>query len=166
VTQAAVTLRPTSRQDLDALVEGGRLWAILDACDEPEVPRRARALGPERASCLWEAPRRDDDLAVAPFLVHLDALTLDWLVGELWPKPWGILAVAQSDLRSLRRHFRRFLTVHDPDDRPVYFRFYDPRVLRPFLDASTRKEIAELLGPCQALGIAAPEPGTAVLLLP
>ena len=58
-----------------------------------------------------------------------------------------------------------FLTVHDPDDRPVYFRFYDPRVLRPFLDASTRKEVAELFGPCQALGVAAPEPGAALLLI-
>ena len=73
VAMSAVTLRPTSRQDLDVLVEGSRLWAILDACDEPGVPRRVRTLGPERACCLWEAPRREEDLAVAPFLVHLDA---------------------------------------------------------------------------------------------
>lgn len=163
---SSILPRPTTRQDLDALVEGGRLWAILDACDEPVVPERARALGPDRACCLWEAPRRDEDLAVAPFLIHLDSSTLDWLVRDLWAKPWGILAIGQTDLRSLRRHFRRLLTVHDPDDRPVTFRFYDPRVLAPFLDACTRKEITAVFGPCQALGVAASEPGTALLLLP
>jgi hypothetical protein len=163
---AAFTFRPTARRELDTLVDQGRLWAILDAACEPKLAARAGALGPERACCLWEAPRREDDLAVAPFLVHLDAITLDWLVGELWSKPWGILAVASADLRALRRHFRRFLTVHDPDHRPVYFRFYDPRVLRPFLEACDRKEITEVFGPCQALGVGAPEPGAALLLLP
>lgn len=152
---AAFTSRPTSRRELDTLIDQGRLWAILDAACEPKLATRARALGPERACCLWEAPRREDDLAVAPFLVRPDAVTLDWLVGELWSKPWGILAVASADLRALRRHFRRFLTVHDPDHRPVCFRFYDPRVLRPFLEACDHKEVDELFGPCLALGMPA-----------
>lgn len=161
----ALTARPTTRQELDTLVDQGRLWAILDAACDPKLAARARALGPARACCLWEAPRRDEDLAVAPFLVHLDAVALDWLVGELRSMPWGVLAVASADLRALRRHFRRFLTVHDPDHRPVYFRFYDPRVLRPFLDACDRKEITEFFGPCQALGVPSEEPGSALLLL-
>lgn len=162
----ALTSRPTSRRELDTLADQGRLWAILDAACEPTLAARARALGPARACCLWEAPRREEDLAVAPYLVHLDATTLEILAGTLWAAPWGILAVSEADLRALRRHFRRFLTVHDPDHRPVYFRFYDPRVLRPFLEACDRKEIAELFGPCLALGVGAQEPGAALLLLP
>ncbi len=161
---AAFTFRPTSRRELDTLVDQGRLWAILDAACEPKLAARARALGPERACCLWEAPRRDEDLAVAPYLVHLDATTLEWLAGTLWTVPWGVLAVTDVELQALRRHFRRFLTVHDPDHRPVYFRFYDPRVLRPFLEACDRKEVDELFGPCLALGMPAAL-GEAMLLV-
>jgi hypothetical protein len=30
-------------------------------------------------------------------------------------------------------HFRQFMVIHDPDNKSVYFRFYDPRVLRTYL---------------------------------
>jgi hypothetical protein len=39
------------------------------------------------------------------------------------------------------------LTVKDEDDRLLYFRFYDPRVLRVFIPTCTPEESADLFGP-------------------
>ncbi len=35
--------------------------------------------------------------------------------------------------RSLRKHFRTFLMVKSPEGDRLYFRYYDPRVLRVYL---------------------------------
>ena len=40
----------------------------------------------------------------------------------------------------MRRHFRRFLTVETEAGEALSFRFYDPRVLRPFLASATEDE--------------------------
>jgi hypothetical protein len=39
------------------------------------------------------------------------------------------------------------LTVKDEDDRWLYFRFYDPRVLRVIIPACTPEESANFFGP-------------------
>ncbi len=57
----------------------------------------------------------------------------NWIVENLWEDPWGIFAVAPTNLEALRKHFRRFLKVEDPDGKEMLFRFYDPRVLPTFL---------------------------------
>jgi hypothetical protein len=55
-------------------------------------------------------------------------------------KHWGIFLTSRADLRSLRNHFRRFLMVLDPDGRKLYFRYYDPRVLRVYLPTCNAEE--------------------------
>ena len=47
----------------------------------------------------------------------------------------------------MRRHLRHFLEVQLPDGKQVYFRFYDPRVLRVFLPTCTADEINQFFGP-------------------
>jgi hypothetical protein len=161
----ALATRETSRKELEALAEKGLLWAVADGCDEPRVPSRAAELGLSRAVCLWDASSREEELAVAPYLLHLDGAGLEWLLEELAAGPWGILAVSKADLATLRRHFKELLTVDDPDGTPLFFRYFDPRVLPPFLTACTRGEIQQLLGPCQALGVTGAEPGSATFFL-
>ncbi|PYS36859.1 MAG: hypothetical protein DMG14_23230 [Acidobacteria bacterium] len=87
--------------------------------------------------------------AVSPYLVHLGAnnsLT-NWLVTEGWGKAWGIFLTAPANIDQLRRHFRHFLLVRDPDGNELYFRFYDPRVLRVYLPTCTAPEMKHFLGP-------------------
>ena len=50
-------------------------------------------------------------------------------------------------LEGLRRHFRDLLMMKLPDQKQVYFRFYDPRVLRLFLPTCTAQEIGLIFGP-------------------
>ena len=47
----------------------------------------------------------------------------------------------------MRHHLRHFLEVKLPDDTQVYFRFYDPRVLRVFLPTCTPDDTNQFFGP-------------------
>ncbi|WP_133513282.1 DUF4123 domain-containing protein [Candidatus Thiosymbion oneisti] len=92
----------------------------------------------------------DPELAqTAPYLVELSPqspftkLLLTQGVGN----HWGILAHANDDFRTLRMHFRKFLTVWDPDGEPLHFRYYDPRVLRVYLPTCNPEELHVLFGP-------------------
>lgn len=157
----AFDARAVTLADLERLAEGGLLWAVADGCDEPRVPAKAGELGPGGAVSLWDASARAEELEVAPYLLRLDRPALAWLLRDLAAGPWGILAVARDELAALRRHFEELLTVEDPAGVPLYFRYYDPRVLPAFLGACTRGEVVELLGPCEALGVTGPPPAVA-----
>lgn len=133
----------------------GRLFAILDACDMPAIPPKARALG-ERAVSLYAGSADEDHWAIAPYLVAVDRATLDWMLHTVWNEPWGILIEADATMETLRTHVRRFLTVRHPDGRAVYFRFYDPRVLPVLLRHSSDAELTDFFGPVGAFGVAAP----------
>jgi hypothetical protein len=66
------------------------------------------------------------------------------LLAEGWGRSWGIYVVSTSPFKDLRRSFRRHLRVEDPDSKPMYFRFYDPRVLRRLLPMCTERQREEL----------------------
>ncbi len=132
--------------------ERGRLFAILDATDTPAVPIRARVLG-DRAVSLYRGRPEQEWFAIAPYLVAVDAATLDWIASDLWTAPWGIFVLASATLEELRLHFRRFLVVDAPTGEQWYFRFYDPRVLVKFLPTCTKEQRTEFLGPVRAFGV-------------
>lgn len=134
----------------------GRLFAILDATDTPSVPPKAAELGPDRAVSLYRGRAEEELWAIAPFLVHLDQDTLEWITDTLWPTPWGVFAMADQSLDALRLHFRRFLTVEGPKGESWYFRFYDPRVLTKYLGSCTAEELTTFLGPVRAFGVTDP----------
>lgn len=149
----ALTERLTSVTQIRAWAERGRLFAIVDATDEPAVPVKARELGDQRAVSLYKGRAEEELSAIAPYLMKLDWPTLEWITGELWAKPWGILLVADSTLEALRTHFRRFLVVEGPEGESWYFRFYDPRVFARYLPTCTEQELDDFAGPVRAFGV-------------
>ena len=143
-----------TESDLNALEDRlkrapGTLFAILDSCDEPRVPPKVAELG-GRAVSLYSGSGEEDYWAIAPYLLQLDSITLRWIVDQLWETPWGVLLAASKPLSDLRRHFRRFLLVKSPDGNQYVFRFYDPRLLRCFLDACTPAERDDFFGPVES----------------
>ena len=48
---------------------------------------------------------------------------------------------SERGLEELRKQFRHFLLAELPDGRMVMFRFYDPRVMRPYLPTCNRDEL-------------------------
>ena len=79
-------------------------------------------------------------LQVGPWLVHLaDAPEVAATLTTLGPAtPWGYYLLSRVDIVSLRQALRKFNLAQLPDTkREVLFRYWDPRVLRIFLDHAT-----------------------------
>jgi hypothetical protein len=144
--------QPITSPELEALASAGTLYAVLDACDAPAVPEKARELGEAAARCLFQGEAEENFWAISPYLFHLDLETLGWLQSTLSADPWGIFVIAECGQEALWKHFRRFTYVQLPDEEQVYFRYYDPQVLSKFLNASHRSEVRDLFGPVEAFG--------------
>jgi hypothetical protein len=124
------------------------VYAVLDGASIPGLLAKLHQHQPDY-SCLYRGELPPEMAEVAPYLVHLQVNTefTSWVTGEGWGKNWGIFALSSSDLRNLRQHFRGFLTVYDPNTRPMLFRYYDPRVLRTYLPTCNSEELAAIFGP-------------------
>jgi hypothetical protein len=139
-------------------------YAVLDGASVPDLQERLAA-AKEDHCCLYRGELGPDLAEVAPYLVKLrrDSPFTQAIFTEGWGNHWGIFAVTPVGLEALRRHFRRFLRVRDHTGQVLYFRYYDPRVLRLYLPTCLRSEIATVYGPVSRF-IAEPEaePGSLV----
>lgn len=124
------------------------VFAILDGASVPGLLEKLHVLKPEH-ECLYRGELTPDMAEVAPYLVRLEDRSemTSWILEQGWGKHWGIFALSQGDLRAMRQHFRKFLVVHDAEGKPMYFRFYDPRVLRTYLPTCNGEELAAIFGP-------------------
>lgn len=124
------------------------IFCILDGASVPDLLDALYEHEPEH-ECLYRGELEPDLAEVAPYLVSLapGSPFTDWVIKEGWGNHWGIFAAAPVDLATMRRHFRRFLIVHDPDGKPLYFRYYDPRVLRVYLPTCNAEELDVVFGP-------------------
>src|SRR5215475_5058783 len=124
------------------------LFAVMDSARDPNIPIELRRKGAEFSS-LYRGEPEEYLSSVAPYLVSLDPKSelMWWLLTTGWGKSWGIFLVSSANFETLRRHFRRFLLVHDTAGNELYFRFYDPRVLRTFLPTCTGAETKRFFGP-------------------
>ncbi|WP_437760722.1 DUF4123 domain-containing protein [Sorangium sp. So ce1389] len=127
------------------------LYAVLDAARSPRILVLLReSVAPYRS--LYEGLEGELLADVAPHLVRLsvddgDGGLLERLVDEGWGKRWGIFLACPLPFREVRRHLRRFLMVEEDEtgDR-LYFRFYDPGVLRAFVPTCTPLQKGDLFG--------------------
>jgi hypothetical protein len=150
--EGAPALKPdaTPQERLLALLRNDYqpLYAILDAARDIRIMALLMQSKEEHQS-LYEGVQGAKLSQVAPYLVRLDkgSLLLGSLLLEGWGKSWGIYLTCASELAEVRRHLRRFLEVQLPDGKQVYFRFYDPRVLRVYLPTCTAEEADQFFGP-------------------
>jgi hypothetical protein len=145
-TKTLVTQIPGSHEDLKQLATAGSLYAVVDACDEPAVPPKMVELK-EDAVSLYVGLAERDYWAISPYVCKVAPEIVDWILDNLWTHPWGFFCVASTDLARLRKHFRRFLMIKNTTGKLVYFRYYDPRVLGPFLSACDAAELESFFGP-------------------
>jgi Domain of unknown function (DUF4123) len=131
---------------------GGPLFALLDTTRDPlRILATLRGSG-ENFQSLYEGMQGRMLDAYAPYLVQLpgDSPLLEKVVAEGWGKHWGIFVVSGADFKTLRKHFRTFLMVTDPEGKQLYFRYYDPRVLRVYLPTCNATESEFVFGPVAA----------------
>jgi hypothetical protein len=135
-------------EELQGSWNDGSLFALLDAARSERIQVLLREAVDEHRS-LYEGLTAETMANVAPYLVELrkDSGLLERLVREGWGDAWGVFVVSKRSLRDLRAHFRRLLMAkREPDDDTVYFRFYDPRVLRVFVPTISVRQEDELFG--------------------
>jgi hypothetical protein len=121
-----------------AILDGARSERIYAKLLETNVP----------AVCLFRGDKARELAHVAPYLVQLDpegAFTR-WLLETGWGKSWGIFVVSTHSLDQLKHHFRSLLTVYDEDGNSLFFRYYDPRVLRVYLPTCNESELKIFFG--------------------
>ena len=120
---------------------GGTLYGLIDAAQDPEILALIQEGG-----CPFESLYQGESAivmaSVAPYLVQFspESLLLDELVSRGWGNNWGMYLRSHGSLTEVRRHFRHFTMVQLPDGQPVYFRFYDPRVFRVFIQTCNASE--------------------------
>jgi pSer/pThr/pTyr-binding forkhead associated (FHA) protein len=148
--EPALRLSPSQQQRALALLQEPSipLFAILDAARDPRLLQQLR-IHDEVYYSLYDGEEGEKLAEVAPYLVELprgSPLT-EVLVREHWGSSFGCFLYCDADFKTLRRQLRKFLMVEGPDKASLYFRFYDPRVLRSFLPTCTPAESAEFFGP-------------------
>lgn len=122
-------------------------YALLD------VPRLghdltiAEALNPNHVS-LYRGPEDPQMAEMAPMLFWYepDEAFADW-IDQHWGEARGIGLITGASSDDVRKHLRRFLLIKTDDGQQLYFRFYDPRVLRVFLPTCDTNQIREFFGP-------------------
>lgn len=87
--------------------------------------------------------------AVAPYIAEIGADDEfdEWLFGEGWGDGRFVFINSKFTMEELWKHFRKFLLVKNDKGEELYFRFYDPRVLRIFLPTCTEPQLNEFFGP-------------------
>ncbi len=143
-----------TRTEVYAILDGARNEAIYPA-----------VIGSRMLySCLYRVPLPPVLAEAAPYLVQLIPNTpfTSWLLREGWGESWGIFLSSTASLQRLRGHFRQFLIVQDETGHSLYFRFYDPRVMRGYLPSCTKAELEYVFGPVQCFHMEA-EDGASML---
>jgi hypothetical protein len=125
-----------------------RVFTVLDGASIPGLLKKLRELKPAYV-CLYRGDLAPDLAECAPYLVQLEPRRefTRWVLSEGWGRHWGIFAETTGDLKDLRKHFRTFLRVRGSDGKVLYFRYYDPRVLRTYLPTCNQVETGLVFGP-------------------
>lgn len=132
--------------------DGPELYVVMDGARDSRV---YRAIYESRLDyeCLYTGSIPSDLAEAAPYLVRLTrtAALTRWVLQHCWGNSVGIFAWSGAHLATLQRHFRRLLQVQDERGRRLYFRYYDPRVLRVFVPTCTALDMRALFGPVERL---------------
>lgn len=142
----------------------GELFAVLDGCSIPGLLESLYRHQPDH-ECLYGSGLEPDMAEAAPYLVQLERETAftDWVIEQGWGKHWGVFAAGAVGMHGMRQHFQRILVVHDDEQQPVLFRYYDPRVLRVYLPTCNAQELATVFGPVASFLLEDENPETMLL---
>lgn len=124
------------------------LFAVLDAARDPRVLEVTRE-SVETYRSLYEGIQGEALSVWAPHLVRLPrgARLLEQLVLEGWGRRWGIYLTSPRPFDEVRTQLRRSLMVgNDASGKPMYFRFYDPQILRLVLPTCSVRQRAQIFG--------------------
>lgn len=120
------------------------------------LPRDACA----ELECLFTGDLAQELADVAPYLGRIKAFEgeVPGVVEDVLKRHVGMLVVLPPtpegdgpSFSQLHRHFRKFNVVYDPDGKPLFFRYYDPRVIVDVLTVLEPQQLRDFFGPVAGL---------------
>lgn len=164
-TASEEVLRRTPRQQeraveaLALLRAEPALFAVLDPARDRRILVLLREAVDPHGS-LYEGISAVQLENAAPVLVRFlpDSRLLGQIVEEGWGDAWGVFLRSTRSPKEVRRLLRGLLRAAiEGTKAPMYFRFYDPRVLRAFLPLATPAQRTRLFGDLDAFLYESPE---------
>lgn len=120
-------------------------YAIIDGASEEALLNFLAEHNPPH-SCLYAEPLQQELVAIAPYLVQVTDEVSEWLADKV--TPWGIYVSTSATMKELRQHLRKYLQIIIPgEEKPVFFRFYDPRNVWDFCSVLSDWELHCFMGP-------------------
>lgn len=121
---------------------------ILDAARLGSDFQTASQLQPKFTSLL-RGEHAKNLAEVAPYLFEFQAQSKfgEWLFEKSKGKSWGVYLVTSANLEQLRMHLRKFIIVEDENKKKLFYRYYDPRVLRATLPTFDYTDLCKIFGP-------------------
>ncbi|MCX6270838.1 MAG: DUF4123 domain-containing protein [Bacteroidetes bacterium] len=147
----------TTHRDVKSLVgdflldqaerENGYLYAIVDSARNEDVFRYFLIDNVTYRS-LFQDTLDEQAFGVSGFLVgcNRESILFNWLTSQVWGSSCSIFFTSQSSFDEVFKHLQNLNRVYLEDDEVVYFRYYDPRVLRVFLPTCTQRELDIFFG--------------------
>ncbi|MFN7932956.1 MAG: DUF4123 domain-containing protein [Bryobacteraceae bacterium] len=128
------------------------LLVMLDAAHIPNLHHLLRELNIQNLPLFRESPE-ENILHVTPFICRFSPseIFLHWMTMFPVVLETALFCTSTAPLEQTHAHLRRFLLVKDDIGRQVYFRFWDPRVIAPFLESATPEERRWFCGPIRSV---------------
>lgn len=124
-------------------------WAVVDGVNWPEIAGILQQSSLQH-ECLYSTPN-PDSRAMAPWLVRLERDSADLRLFRRRAQDRHSFVLLNSDhsLEEIRRHLRHFTMQRIPSkpDEPVYFRFYDPRVMIDMVESMSPAFVDSFMRP-------------------
>jgi hypothetical protein len=126
-------------------MDEGTSYLLLDAARMKSELMTAKELNPQFDS-LYRGLFEEAIFFAGPYIFsgHNVPDFRTWYFEKGWGYSWGVLIYSAEDMKSLRKHFGKFIMVKTEQGDEFYFRFYDPRVLRVFLPTCDPEQLKEL----------------------
>jgi len=131
------------------------IYAILDAAQDEKIYKLLMSCS-EEFTCLYNGDIPSELARVAPYLVKLPTKSsfFEEIFQQGFYNNWGIFFTSSSEGKELKRHFQSLLRVKTEDGKRLYFRYYDPRVLRVYLPTCTKRELNTFFGDVNKIWVA------------
>lgn len=139
------------------------VYAILDAAQNEEIYKTLMGCT-EEFTCLFNGKIPIVLARAAPYLIKLSVNSplFKKIYQQGFYNNWGIFFASYDSGKDLKKHFQGLLRVKTEDGRRLYFRYYDPRVLRHYLPTCTPSELRTVFGGASKFWVSGEEKDTII----
>lgn len=124
------------------------VFLLVDCAQDGKI---LQMLGEQAAAAqtLFNGPNLGTMIPFSPHLVVVEkeGKLIEDLLVEGWGKAWMCFVLAHEPFSIVRDHLREMLIAENPEGKEVFFRYYDPRILRRFLPVCSPAEARQFFGP-------------------